>query len=381
MPMPSDLKKVWDRADRADRAESSRSSRIEQDRAESSRIEQTTGQLPGNSIEGLHGLIRQWVDEAPGAFTTADLDRELGIPQTARKAKNNRSDCLSDLVKQGILDRDPRRRGVFRRRNNQIVEMDLLGAKPEELPIALPFGLSNYVEVNKKEIFLIMGETNSGKTTVVFDMIWRNISVLLTEGLLREKDEPPTKDNFGLRYFSSEMGPTGVRQKLERFGPEYPIGRWVKYVASVERNRDFQDVVDPNGINWIDYLEVFDGEYFRLSSDITSIYSALDTGIAVICLQKKRGTDIGRGGEATLEKPRLAIALSENKERGFSTCKIIKAKHYRERNPVGLEQDFVIRKGGTKILTIAEWGYAEEHKRRRETHNYTNYMGANEWQN
>ena len=371
MPMPDEVKKVWDRANRANQPEPGSTGQKSQNTG------QTTGQLPGNSIEGLYGLIRQWVDEAPGVFSTADLDRELGIPPGARQMKNNRSDCLSDLVKKGTLDRDPRRRGIFRRRDNQIFEMDLLGAKPEELPIALPFGLSNYVEVNKKEVILIMGETNSGKTTVVFDMIWHNISVLLAEGLLREKNESPSKENFGLRYFSSEMGPTGVRQKLERFGPGYPIERWVKYVASVERNRDFQDVVDPNGVNWIDYLEVFDGEYFRLSSDITSIYSALDTGIAVICLQKKRGTDIGRGGEATLEKPRLAIALSENKDRGFSTCKIIKAKHYRDRNPVGLEQDFVIRKGGTKILTIADWGYAEDHKHRRDTHNYKNYMGEN----
>ena len=166
------------------------------------------------------------------------------------------------------------------------------------------------------------------------------------------------------------MGPTGVRKKLESFGGDYPVKEWVKYVCSVERNRDFKDVVDPRGLNFIDYLEVFDGEYFKLSSNITAIHAALETGIAVIALQKRAGTDIGRGGEATLEKPRLAVALSENKERGYSTAKIVKAKHYRDKNPVGMEKDFIVRRHGTKIIEVSEWGYASEHQVRRNTTPY-----------
>lgn len=319
-------------------------------------------------IMDLYGLVRQWVEESPGKFTTSDIDRDLQI--LTRQAKKNRSDCLSNLVSRGIIERDFNRKGVFRKKDNSLVEMDILGAPAAELPVSLPFQLNKDIEINPKEIILFMGESNSGKTAVIFNMIWNNINALSKEGILRTKDQPSKPGTLGLRYFSSEMGPTGVRKKLEAFGDEYPIARWVKYVTSVERNRDFQDVIDPHGINFIDYLEVFDGEYFKLSSDITAIFSALDTGIAVIALQKKSGTDIGRGGEATLEKPRLAIALSENKDKGYSTAKIIKAKHYRDGNPVGKEKDFIIRQRGTKIIEVSPWDYAKEHQIRRNATNY-----------
>ncbi len=316
----------------------------------------------------LRATIRIWVMEYPGKFTTSDIDRELGL--TSRLAKQNRSKCLAVLVSEGIIERDLNRRGVFRKKDNILTEMDILGAKSEELPFDLPFGLSKEIEINNKEIILFMGETNTGKTAVIFNMIWSCLRTLKAEGLLRDKTAPCNNGNFGIRYFSSEMGPTGVLKKLLSFGKDYPPEEWVKYVLSAERNRDFQDVIDPCGFNFIDYLEVFDGEYFKLSSCITAIHSVLDTGVAVIALQKKRGTDIGRGGEATLEKPRLAVALSEDREKGRMTAKIVKAKHYRERNPAGLEKDFVIRRRGTKIIEVSDWGYAKDHQVRRNTVDY-----------
>ena len=327
-----------------------------------------TGQVPDSREPNLYGLIRQWVNEYPGIFTTSEIDRELGI--ITRQAKKNRSDCLAELIYKGIIERDFNRRGVFRKKDNKLVEMDLLSASPSELPIDLPFGLSKYIEINNKEIILFMGESNAGKTAVIFNMIWSCIRTLKGEGLLRAKNEPSKSGSFGIRYFSSEMGSCGVRKKLEAFGSDYPLDEWVKYVCSVERNRDFQDVLDPHGLNFIDYLEVFGGEYFKLSSDITAIHSALESGIAVIAIQKRTGTDIGRGGEATLEKPRLAIALSENKERGFSTAKIVKAKHYRDTNPAGLERDFIIRGRGTKIIEVSQWAYLKDHQVRRNSLDY-----------
>lgn len=327
------------------------------------------GQVAGRpEKQNIWGAVRQWVQEAPGKFSTCELDRDLGL--TTPRAKKSRSDALSKLVSEGLIERVSSIRGGFRIKNQDLVEMDLLAASPAEIPIDLPFGLSKYIEINSKEIILIAGETNTGKTAIQFNMAWSCINTLHAEGILREKTAKPHKEGLGLRYFSSEMGPTGVRKKLEAFGSEYPIEKWVKYVSTVERNREFQDVVDPHGINFIDFLEALDGEYYKLSSDITAIHAALETGIAVIAIQKRSGTDIGRGGEATLEKPRLALSLSENKEKGFATVKIVKAKHYRDRNPVGLERDFIIRRRGTKIIEVSPWGYAKDHQVRRNSQDY-----------
>lgn len=339
-------------------------------------IEGKEGESRGNSPkktwdDNLRGLVRSWVEESPGIFTTSQIDRELGL--SSAQAKKKRSDYLAQLVCDGLIERDLNRRGVFRKKDNALVEMDILGASSAEIPIDLPFGLSKYIEINNKEIILLMGETNAGKTTVIFNMIWSCIRTLRGEGILREKNDRAKDGYYGIRYFSSEMGATGVRKKLQAFGPDYPLPEWVKFVSSVERNRDFQDVIDPCGFNFIDYLEVFDGEYFKLSSALTAIHAALETGIAVIALQKKRGTDVGRGGEATLEKPRLALALFEDMDKGYSTVKIVKAKHYRDKNPVGYELDFLIGRRGTGIKPISEWGYAEAHQIRRSTYSRADY--------
>ena len=367
--MPIDLKQHLQRKNSSDKSDKSDiSAEVGPNRTESDRIGRNRTESDKLQHSNLRGLVRAFVLESPGTFSIYDVDRELGL--TTRQDKKNRSDALADLVCEGFIERDLNRRGVFRKKDNTLVEMDILGAKSEELPVELPFGLSKYIEINNKEIILFMGESNSGKTTVIFNMIWSCLKVLKAEGAIREKCQPCNNGCYGIRYFSSEMGPTGVRKKLQAFGPDYPITEWVKYVSSVERNRDFQDVVDPYGLNFIDYLEVFDGEYFKLSSSITAIFSALQTGIAVIALQKKSGTDIGRGGEATLEKPRLALALSENKERGFATVKIVKAKHYRDMNPVGMELDFIIRRKGTRIIEVSQWGYARDHQVRRNSMNY-----------
>lgn len=242
--------------------------------------------------------------------------------------------------------------------------MDIEGAVVEEFPVVLPLLLHKMVEVNPKEIILIAGESNAGKTAFIFNVLWGNINHLDKIGLLRSKDTDDP-DRIGLRYFSSEMGPTVVKKKLMDFGPAYPLKTFVKNVTSISCNIGFQDILDPDGINCIDYLEPPNGDYFMIAPTIAEIFAKLNRGIAVIAIQKRTGTDVGRGGEGTLEKPRLALALSQNKERGYFTAKITKAKI--PRDGIGLdgkEIDFVLEKG-VRITPISDWGYAEQHKKRR----------------
>jgi hypothetical protein len=204
----------------------------------------------------------------------------------------------------------------------------------------------------------------AGKTAFIFNILWGNINHLSSLGLIRPKKiEDPTK--IGLRYFSSEMGPSVVKKKLLNFGPAYPLTTFTQNVFSVEMAHGFQEVLDPDGINCIDYLEAPNGDYFLIAPTISDIYAKLNKGIAVIAIQKRMGTDIGRGGEGTLEKPRLALALSYNRERGYFTAKITKAKIPRDGiGLVGKEMDFVLEKG-VRIIQISDWGYADQHNKRR----------------
>ncbi|MCP3681650.1 MAG: hypothetical protein GY861_03075 [bacterium] len=73
---------------------------------------------------------------------------------------------------------------------------------------------------------------------------------------------------------------------------------------------------------------------------ITEIHRKLEGAIAVICIQKNPGTDVGLGGYMTLDKPRLALAIKPG------IIKIVKAKNFKEgKNPNGLQIKYKLHSG------------------------------------
>ena len=73
---------------------------------------------------------------------------------------------------------------------------------------------------------------------------------------------------------------------------------------------------------------------------LLDIHNKLKRGIAFIALQKPYGRDYARGGESSLDKPRLYLAMNPGQ------VKIISAKNRRGReSPNGLVLDFKLFNG------------------------------------
>jgi hypothetical protein len=121
-----------------------------------------------------------------------------------------------------------------------------------------------------------------------------------------------------------------------------------------ERSSDFAGVIDPDGINIIDYLEVND-EFWKIGSVITDIHDRLSGGVAVVCIQKNAGTDYGRGGTFGAEKPRLYLSM--DRLDGRHTMKIVKAKNWKGGDNPNGKQVFVKIYGGWKIEKDGDWHY------------------------
>jgi hypothetical protein len=145
------------------------------------------------------------------------------------------------------------------------------------------------------------------------------------------------KDKFEIHYFNSEMGETELRSRLSKFGK--PLSEWQK-VHFWERSSNFADVIRPDTINVIDFLEVTE-DFWKIGTWIKQIHDRLRKGIAVIAIQKARGAAVGRGGHVTLEKPRLYLNMEPGK------IKIVKCKNWRQEdfNPNGQELKFRLAKG------------------------------------
>jgi hypothetical protein len=141
------------------------------------------------------------------------------------------------------------------------------------------------------------------------------------------------------------MGATEFKCRLSKF--DIPLDKW-KFTA-IERAGNFQDVIRPNAVNIVDFLEIHE-EFFKTGLYMKQIYDKLEKGVCIIALQRNKGNQAGLGGFRSLEKPRLYINMSSDQ------IEIVKAKNWQqpEVNPNGLRTKFVLT-DGWKFTTTESW--------------------------
>ena len=272
--------------------------------------------------------VREWVLSSNGVFLSSDID--LCRQVSSREEKKNISKILSRLCEEGIIEKYGNRNGQFRRIDTELEKIDFLNASNDALDLQWPFGIQNFVKIHPGNILGCAGESNSGKTALAL-----NFARL-------------QQDRFDVHYFSSEMGKTELRERLLKF--PYPLESWK--VHFWERSSNFADVIRPDGINIIDFLEIHD-EFYKVGLYIKDIFDKLKTGIAFILIQKNKNTDFGLGGMRSLEKARLYLAMEPGR------LKIVKAKNWAsQKNPNGLSIGFKLV-GGCEFHNTTPWEKAQ----------------------
>jgi hypothetical protein len=268
--------------------------------------------------------VRKWASAIPGTFKVSDLDAELGIKD--KDDKLQRTAILEQMCKEGFLERVGQQRGAYRVKDSKAKVLSLDAPAEPEVKMWLPFGLQNNVRIQQKNIIIIAGETNAGKTSMMMNMAFMQ------------------RRHSHCTYMCSEMNGAELADKTASYGAKE---EW-DHCTFLERTRNFHDTIVPDGINYIDYLEIYDN-FFAIGEDIRKIYDALTTGVAVIAIQKATGTDLGRGGAFTIEKARLSISLySHGKmlDGIIGSAKVTKAKNIRSGwNPDGREIFYTLRGG------------------------------------
>lgn len=269
--------------------------------------------------------VRKWVLLQDGNFFVTDCYKDLNLVTISYKTSCRVA--LKRLVDEGIIEKYGDRRGSYRLVNVDLEKMDWRHAMDETIDIKYPFEIEQYVETMPGNIIVIAGEQNAGKTAFLLNFIKLNMH------------------KHDVQYFNSEMGGSELRKRILKF--DYNVNDW-KFQAW-ERSDNFHDVIKPDAINVIDFLEVYD-EFYKIGGYFKQIYDKLNKGIAIIAIQKNKGTDAGVGGARTLEKPRLYLAIESGK------IKIVKAKNWRTNvNPKGLEIDFKLVKGCQFKSNDSEW--------------------------
>jgi len=270
--------------------------------------------------DNLSEDIREWVLSSSGVFVSSDVVRDLDL--SSRVVRKNSSKILGRLVDEGLIERVGKKNGQFRRVETSIELMDWKSAETENYyGLKMPLGLHNDINIFPSNIIIIAGTPNMGKTSFVL-----NIAKMNTD-----------KD---VRYFNSEMGPEELKTRLLMFD-DMEVEEWT--TKFYNRNGNFGDVVEPDALNIIDFLEITEN-FFLIADEIRKIHDRLKKGIAVICLQKKKDVELGRGAEFGLEKPRLYMSMD------FQSLKIIKCKNPKgQENVNGKEIKFKLLHGTTFI--------------------------------
>lgn len=265
--------------------------------------------------------IRDWLSVTKALLSVPECDAELGI--VTKRDKDARRQVFCRLVKDNILERIAGRVGVYRVIEKECNELDFLTADvgaPQ--PIKWPFDLQTLVNIYKKNLIIVAGSKDAGKTAFLLNTILLNMNTFKTV------------------YFSSEMGEQELALRLSKF--DYPMNSW--NFKAYERASNFADAIEPDGLNFIDYLEITDN-FYLIGGELRKIYDKLNNGLAVIAVQKDEKKDLARGGAFSLEKARLYVTLDRRDH--YNELKVITGKNWAQpgHNPKGKTFKFKLVNG------------------------------------
>jgi len=264
--------------------------------------------------------VRDYITTTDGYITTTDCHKQLQATTTDHKKAINMA--LLRMKESGIIEKYGEKSGTYKK-VEQLEEniIDLSAADTTSLPIKLPLGIHELVKIMPKNIIIVAGESNSGKSAFLLNTAAKNMI------------------DHKVFYFSSEMGGAELKERLQNFNERMPFKTW-EHCTFIERANDFDMAIRPNDINIIDFLEIHD-EFYKIGGFIKKIFDKLDKGIALIAIQKNKGRDEGIGGARSIEKARLYLSMRPG------VIKIVKAKNWVSGliNPNGMEKQFKLAKG------------------------------------
>jgi len=294
--------------------------------------------------KSIRGDVEKWVESQKSnkcnnqqrscnMILLRDCYSDLNMRTVEEKAQCRMA--FKRLCENGSIEKDTKTAGAYRVVVSDVERLDYINADTTPFPVRFPLGVHELVETYQKSLIVIAGEPNSGKTSYCLNAAWKN------------KELHP-------KFFSCEGGAAELKIRLRKFGK--PLEEW-KDIEFWGKSSDYTKNIDPNGINIIDYLEV-SKDFYEIGGMLTDIYDTLEKGIAIVAIQKPTGRNTGVGGERTLDKARLYMAI----EPGI--IRIIKAKLWRQDcvNPNGMYCKWTLG-GGANFRIMPDPNTAETWRR------------------
>jgi len=208
--------------------------------------------------------------------------------------KNAVNEVLWNLAKVNKKKKIVKEGSFFKVVDDTLVPINFLSAGGAKFELIFPFGIHEYCFLYRKNVMVIYGSKDAGKTALMLNIIRENMH------------------QHRILYFSSEMVEDELANRLKR-DESLELQDWC--FEPYERSYDFDQVIEPDALNIVDFLELGgdETEYYKGVSLIRKIYDKLDKGIAIVACQKNKDAAMPKGGAGLLEKARIALSLDPGK--------------------------------------------------------------------
>jgi hypothetical protein len=244
-------------------------------------------------------VVEQWISLIKGKFNVRDIWSEVGIESPEGKAYLRV--ILSRLEVDGIISSNGGG-GIYRRIDLEAPVINWQGANSENiLPVKWPFELEKYCAIYPKNVVIVAGSKQEGKSTFLYNFIKLNMNT------------------YQIDLFSNETGPEQMKDRFTDLGipPDAPF-------TVKERYDNFADVIHPNHISVIDYLDM-NSEFYLAGTEIDAIFRKTES-MVVIGMQIPPPTttfvkgvkhvidrDYAYGGGTTAKRAFIYISMSSHR--------------------------------------------------------------------
>jgi hypothetical protein len=278
----------------------------------------------------LSDIINEWVLSTEGVFLVTDIYRDLNLVTSGDKKNTNQ--ILSRLCKENFIARHGEKRGSYRKIDPSMKPMDWQNCDVDQTyNLRLPLGFHKLMHVYPKNLIVIAGDTNAGKTAYLLNVVRDNAA------------------DLPIDYFTNDLTPEELKKRVKRFEEAGFDSENFTKCNFIPRVKDFIDVLNPNHLTIIDYLQLTD-KFWLVAQDLDNIYNKLQKGVCIIAIQKKKGVKMGRGGDFAAERPRLYFTMEPGKIHIHKMKNLIDP----EKDPNGKHVRFNLW-GGCKFVPKGSW--------------------------
>jgi hypothetical protein len=305
--------------------------------------------------------VNTWLYQAHGEFRLSEITKDLDLT-TSLDIKEVKW-ILSTLCDEGKIKENKKKNGCYKKLSIELTKMKRVEDRVPQLDIKWPLNLHEKVVIYPGSLIILAAISNGGKSCFLLNFTEMNM------------------DKHKIRYVSSEWTNSERDVQLEAFHAN--IDEWdskIDFYAKKDVTSSFDNYIDPEKINIIDYYEKYDN-YGDIPGDLRDIADKLTTGVAIVAMQKKAGMTHGYGGEGTVNRSQLYINIDRNEldpRRRIATIRKLKNATDRKYSIEHLSCEFEFNDKG-RIVEQTDWGKIVEMKKKGVL--MEKYVQAESWAN